>query len=162
MLSLNSGVLAVKMLVLKLARNRAYISLSHVAHRSLYSIIGAVALRTGSNKYYRVCKRDFRLGKPHHKRCVHRRLYYRDYLRIGKPYVLASANHKPPARARQIARLKQSCKIVKRRVGVASPHAFLICRNYVIVLVAVLVISQRAFLRKLLGGFKRNRFFTFL
>ena len=159
-LPLNFCILTVIMLVLKLTWNRTVITVFNVSHRFIYSRLARITLRRCRNKNNSIGKRYTSLRQTDCHCNINRRFNYRDNLRISKPDILAGTNHKASASRRQIPGFKKPCKIVKRCVRVRATHALLISGNYIVMLVALFIITNCTFLNKLLCNIKFNMLFT--
>ena len=141
-LPLYQRILAVKVLVLQLARDGSGAPGLHIRNGCVDGIVGAVGFGAGGHQNDRVRKRQTRLRQTHHVGGIHRCLDDGDDLRIGKPHILAGAHHQAAAGRGQVSRFQQACQIVQRRVRVGAAHGLLVGRHDVVVVVALPIIAH--------------------
>ena len=155
-LALDRLVLPVEVLVLELAGDRAGAAGFQVGFRLVDRVVGGIGFGGGGDQDHRVGQRDPCLWQAHLHRDVTGRPDDRDDLRIGKPHVLAGADHQPPAGRDQVPRLQKAGQVVDGGVGVGAPHRLLVGGDDVVMLVPVPVIAHRAPLGKFLRPLHRH------
>ena len=141
-LSLYQRILAVKVLVLQLARDGPGAPGLHIRNGGVDGIMGAVGFGAGGHQNDCIRKRQTRLRQTHHVGGIHRRLDDGDDLRVGKAHILAGAHHKPTAGRGQIPGFQQPGQIVERRIRIGAAHGFLVSRHDIIVVIAVPVVPH--------------------
>ena len=141
-LALDGGILAVKVLVLQLARDGAGAPRLHIGDGRIDGVVGAVGFRAGCHENDGIGQREPGFRQTHHVGCVHCRLDDGDDLRVCKAHVLTGADHQPAAGRGQVARFQQTGQIVEGGVGVGAAHGLLVGRHDVVVVVAVPVVPH--------------------
>ena len=125
-LALDCRVLAVEVLVLELARDRAGAARLHVGDGGVDGVVGAVGLGAGGHKDDGIRQRETGFGQAHHVGGVHRCLDDGDDLRVCEAHILTGADHEASAGRGQVACFQQTGQIVEGGVGVRAAHGLLV------------------------------------
>ena len=132
--------------ILELPGEAVALSLPHICHCRIQGDVAGVGFWGGCHENRRIAQGDPGFGHTQLQRHVHTGIDDGDDLREGKSHILRRDDHEPPTGGLHLPRLQKPRQVMTGRIGIGAPDGFLQGGQKIVIVVAVPVGTEGAFL----------------